>query len=130
MSERLGELKSYAKNFSKKFFQQDILYLLLYYILILRQKHFGCSKFLWKDIWKKSFMFWLRNWSYLISSSSSSNFIQLLRNWIIFWLWWHLELCEACCIEKQLGQWKGCVTLYCLASFDSRGTINSSLLQN
>ena len=49
--------------------------------IILRGKNYRCDKFLWKGTQKDSFMFWLRNWSYLIRSSSSST---LLHNILIF----------------------------------------------
>ena len=56
-------------------------------IIILRQKDLGCSKFLWKDIRKESSMFCLRNWSYLITSSSLST---LLLDILIF----HSDVCQ------------------------------------
>ena len=47
----------------------------------VRGKGYRCGKFLWKDTRKESFMFWLRNGNYLITSSSSST---LLLDILIF----------------------------------------------
>ena len=67
--------------------------------VILRGKDYGCGKFLWKDTRKESFMFWLRNWSYLITSSSSTT---LLLDILIF----HSDVSQSlfcliiCCIQQ------------------------------
>ena len=64
-----------------------------------REKDFGCGKFLWKDTRKESSMFWLRNWSYLITSSSSTT---LLLDILIFHSYaWQCLFCFLIgCIHK------------------------------
>ena len=43
--------------------------------VIFRGKNYRFDKFLWRDTRKESFMFWLRNWSYLMTSSPSSTLL-------------------------------------------------------
>ena len=62
-------------------------------ILILRENDFWRGKFLWKDTQKESFLFWLRNWRYLITSSSSS---ALLLDILIF----HIDVSQ--CLSRFL----------------------------
>ena len=68
-------------------------------ITILRGKDFWCSKFLWKRTWKESSMFLLRNWNYLIMSSSSRT---LLINILIFDsdIWQYLFCFWISCIQQ------------------------------
>ena len=96
-------------------------------IIILRQKDFGCGKLLWRETQKESFMLWLRNWSYLITSSSSSSFtwtpekLENLLAMVAPRIMRSLLYREA--IEPR--EWL-CVTLRYLASGDSWGTIAAS----
>ena len=43
--------------------------------VIFKGKDSGSDKCLWRDTRRESFMFWLRNWSYLMASSSSSTLL-------------------------------------------------------
>ena len=43
--------------------------------ILLREKDYGCGKLLRKETLKESFMFWLKKWSYLITSFSSSTLL-------------------------------------------------------
>ena len=67
-------------------------------IKMLRGKDYRCGKFLGKDAQKESFMFWLMNWNYLMTSSSSST---LLLDILIF----HSDASQSlfclmiCCIQ-------------------------------
>ena len=78
---RAGELKTLPKISARKLILCELLRFNLTAAIILRGKDYGQGKFLWKKIRKESFMFWLRNWSYLIMSSSSST---LLLDILIF----------------------------------------------
>ena len=63
----------WTKKLCQKF-QQENQYYVNYVVwilnarIILRGKVYECGKFLWKHTRKESFMFWLRNWSYFITS--------------------------------------------------------------
>ena len=66
---------------------------------MLRGKDYRCGKVLGKDAQKESFMFWLTNWNYLITSSFSST---LLLDILIF----HSDASQSlfclmiCCIQQ------------------------------
>ena len=92
-------------------------------IISLREKDFGCDKYLWKDTRKVNFTFWLRNWNNLITSSSSITYAWLLRNWKNFLdmvaprIMRRLLRGEALSPRENL-----CATLHYLTSGDSGGT--------
>ena len=52
--------------------------------VIFRGKDYGFDKFLWRDTRKESFMFWLRNWSYLMTGSPSIKHVAT-RNFNFSW---------------------------------------------
>ena len=74
--------------------------------IVLRGKDYGCGKSLWADTRKESFMFRLRNWSYLITSSSSGT---LLLDILIF----HSDVSQSlfcfkiCCIQHAFSNFAG-----------------------
>ena len=74
--------------------------------VIFRGKNYGFDKFLWRDTRKESFMFWLRNWSYLMTGSSSST---LLLEILIF----HGDISQSlfCLIICWIQQFHWLITL-------------------
>ena len=89
----------------------------------LREKDFGCDKYLWKDTRMVNFILWLRNWNNLITSSSSINFAWLLRNWKNFLDMVAPRVMRRLLRREALSPRENlCATLRYLTSGDSGGT--------
>ena len=91
------------------------------------EKYCGCGKFLCKDTWKKSSMFWLKNWSYLVASYFFKQIRITPEN-----LENLLAIAAPRIMKSSLHRWtiepreKLCITLSYLISGESRDTITAS----
>ena len=90
---------------------------------IINRKNFGCNKYLWKDTRKVNYIFWLRNWNNLITSSSSISFAWLLKNWKNFLATMEPRFMRSLLRREALRPTKKlCTTLRYFASGDSGDT--------